>query len=51
MHLFDFPYATMIGTLIGFTALIPIAGAYIGAAIGAIMILTVGSWLEALLLR
>lgn len=49
MHLFDFPYATMIGTLIGFTALIPIAGAYIGAAIGAIMILTVGSWLEALL--
>lgn len=49
MHLFDFPYATMIGTLIGFTALIPIAGAYIGAAIGAIMILTAGSWLEALL--
>ena len=38
----------MIGTLIGFTALIPIAGAYIGAAVGAVMILTV-SPLKALL--
>ncbi len=35
-----FPYATMIGTLIGFTALIPVAGAYIGAGVGAFMILT-----------
>ena len=35
------PYATMIGTLVGFTALIPVAGAYIGAAVGAFMILTV----------
>lgn len=41
MMLFGLPYATMIGTLIGFTALIPIAGAYIGAGIGAFMILTV----------
>ncbi len=41
MIIFRFPYATMIGTLIGFTALIPIAGAYIGAGIGAFMILTV----------
>ena len=40
MTLFRFPYAMMIGTLIGFTALIPIAGAYIGAAVGAVMILT-----------
>ena len=32
------PYATMIGTLIAFTALIPVAGAYIGAAVGAFMI-------------
>ena len=40
MWLLRFPYATMIGTLIGFTALIPIAGAYIGAAVGALMILT-----------
>lgn len=49
MNIFGFPYATMIGTLIGFTAIIPIAGAYIGAAVGAIMILTAGSWVEALL--
>lgn len=41
MVVFRFPYAGMIGTLIGFTALIPIAGAYIGAGVGAIMILTV----------
>jgi len=41
MLLFGFPYAVMIGVFIGFTALIPIAGAYIGAAVGAIMILTV----------
>ncbi len=40
MTLFRFPYAMMIGTLIGFTALIPIAGAYIGAGVGAVMILT-----------
>ncbi len=48
MTIFRFPYATMIGTLVGFTALIPIAGAYIGAIIGAIMIFTV-SPLQALL--
>ena len=30
----------MIGSLVGFTALIPVAGAYIGAAVGAVMILT-----------
>ncbi len=41
MMLFRFPYAAMIGTLVGFTALIPIAGAYIGAAVGAFMIFTV----------
>lgn len=35
------PYATMIGALVAFTALIPIAGAYIGAGVGAFMILTV----------
>lgn len=49
MNIFGFPYATMIGTLVGFTALIPIAGAYIGATVGAIMILTAGSWFQALL--
>ena len=40
MLIFRIPYAGMVGALIGFTALIPIAGAYIGAAVGAIMILT-----------
>lgn len=41
MTILRFPYAMMIGTLIGFTALIPIAGAYIGAGVGAFMIMTV----------
>ncbi|MBR3811556.1 MAG: AI-2E family transporter [Agathobacter sp.] len=41
MLILQFPYAVMIGVFIGFTALIPIAGAYIGALVGAIMILTV----------
>lgn len=40
MVIFRFPYAGMMGALIGFTALIPIAGAYIGAAVGAVMMLT-----------
>lgn len=41
MLLLRLPYATMIGALIGFTALIPVAGAYIGAFVGAFMIVTV----------
>ena len=41
MFILQFPYAVMIGTLVGFTALIPIAGAYIGASVGALMIFTV----------
>ena len=41
MVILRLPYATMIGALIAFTALIPIAGAYIGAGVGAFMILTV----------
>ena len=41
MMIFRFPYAQMISAFIGFTALIPIAGAYIGAIVGAVMILTV----------
>ena len=41
MMLLRMPYATMVGALIAFTALIPIAGAYIGAGVGAFMILTV----------
>lgn len=41
MMILKLPYAAMISALIAFTALIPIAGAYIGAAIGAFMILTI----------
>ena len=40
MTIFGFPYAVMIGVFIGFTALIPIAGAYIGAAVGVVLMLT-----------
>lgn len=40
MLLLRLPYASMIGALVAFTALIPVAGAYIGAAAGAFMILT-----------
>ena len=41
MWILGLPYAAMIGTLVGFTALIPVAGAYIGAGVGAFLILTV----------
>ncbi len=44
MGLLRLPYATMVGALVGFTALIPVAGAYIGAGVGAFMILTVDPW-------
>ena len=41
MLILNIPYATMTGAVIAFTALIPVAGGYIGAAVGAFMILTV----------
>jgi len=41
MWILRLPYASMIGCLVGFTALIPIVGAYIGAIVGAFMIFTV----------
>ncbi len=41
MWILQIPYAAMIGAFIAFTALIPVAGAYIGAGVGAFMILTV----------
>lgn len=41
MSILRLPYATMIGALVGFTALIPVAGAYIGGIVGGFMILTV----------
>ncbi len=40
MYILGIPYAAMIGALIAFTALIPIAGAFIGAGVGTFMILT-----------
>lgn len=40
MTLLQLPYAVMTGTIIGVTALIPVAGAYIGGAVGAFMIFT-----------
>ena len=39
MLLLRLPYAAMIGALIAFTALIPVAGAWIGAGVGAFLIL------------
>lgn len=41
MLLFRFPYAAVVGATVGFTALIPVAGAYIGGAVGFLLILTV----------
>ena len=39
MSILRIPYALMIGTLMGFTALIPIVGGLIGAGVGAFLIL------------
>lgn len=41
MLIIGLPYAAMVGVLVGATALIPVMGAYIGAAVGAFMILTI----------
>lgn len=41
MLILQLPYAAMIGSLIGATALIPVAGAYIGGVVGTFMIFTV----------
>lgn len=41
MLIIRIPYAGPIGALVGLTALIPVFGGYIGAALGAFMILTV----------
>jgi len=41
MLIFQFPYAFMIGVFIGAMALIPVVGAYLGAAVGAFLILMV----------
>lgn len=39
MLIFRMPYAAVISVLVGFTALIPVFGAFIGTAIGALLIL------------
>ncbi len=39
MSIVRLPYAIMIGTLIAFTALIPVVGAFVGCGVGAFMIL------------
>ncbi len=41
MLILGIPYAPMVGALVGVTALIPVVGAFIGAIVGAFMILTV----------
>ena len=41
MLIFRFPYAVMTGVVVGVTALVPVAGAYIGGAVGFLLILTV----------
>ena len=41
MLILQLPYAPMIGSLVGVTALIPIVGAYVGTIVGVFMILTV----------
>jgi len=41
MCIFGMPYALVISVLVGFTALIPVFGAFIGTAIGAFLILMV----------
>ena len=39
MLIFGFPYAAVVAVLVGFTALIPVFGAFIGTGIGAFLIL------------
>ena len=41
MQLFQIPYAGVVGAIIGVTALIPVLGAWIGAAVGVLLILAV----------
>lgn len=41
MLLMKIPYAPMVGVLVGVTALIPVVGAFLGAIVGAFIILTV----------
>lgn len=38
MKIFNFPYAVLIGTIVGFTNIIPMFGAFLGGAIGFVII-------------
>ena len=44
MSLLGFPYALLVGVLIALTALIPIVGAFIGCAVGALLMLVNDPW-------
>ena len=44
MLILRIPYAPMVGALVGVTALIPVIGGFIGAGVGAVMILTQDPW-------
>ena len=44
MTLFRLPYALLVGVLISLTALIPIVGAFIGCAVGALLIAITDPW-------
>ncbi|MGN0401689.1 MAG: AI-2E family transporter [Acetatifactor sp.] len=44
MLILQMPYATVISVLVGFTALIPMFGAFIGTAVGAFFILVENPW-------
>jgi len=44
MLIFRFPYAATISVLVGFTALIPIFGAFIGCVVGAFLIFMTSPW-------
>ncbi len=50
MVIFRFPYAVVVGTVVGFTALIPVIGGYIGGFVGFLLILTVSPLQAALFL-
>ena len=45
MTIFRMPYALLVGVLIALTALIPIVGAFIGCAVGALLIAIDNPWM------
>lgn len=49
MMICGFPYAVMTGVVIGVTALIPVAGAYIGGIVGFLLIFSSDSFMKAVL--